>query len=146
MACSRCLRADHARQTRAVQGLLANKLQDLKRIFPGTEGFSIFQLVDDTPSLLTSAGEQIWNQPGDIEACDALYSSGLVFATAISSQDHCGVVHIRGQTHLFSLYAFGEKFLVFWTTLKEGEEPHETSSEDDQVMEWCAEVQELVSA
>mmetsp|Transcript_26707 Transcript_26707/g.39681 ORF Transcript_26707/g.39681 Transcript_26707/m.39681 type:complete len:154 (+) Transcript_26707:120-581(+) len=96
-----------------VPELVRDKLEAVTRIYPSTKYVCVVNsigeliaalLVEETPSAEVLA------------AISALKRSAIQFASTLDQED-CPVMHLTGETYMFSLYEVGEFLLAFYTEI-----------------------------
>jgi len=120
---------------------LQNTLKEVPDIFPGTQ--SCF-LIYPSGKLIAqiNGGEQI--KEGELQVACKLTTAALEFGETLKEKE-CPVIHIQGETHLFSCYSIAENLLVFYTDIKGSRlDAYDTAPADAKMVEICETLRQLL--
>mmetsp|Transcript_18915 Transcript_18915/g.19650 ORF Transcript_18915/g.19650 Transcript_18915/m.19650 type:complete len:154 (+) Transcript_18915:65-526(+) len=96
--------------------LVREKLEVINKIYPSTKYVCV---VNREGELIASLMEEETPTSESLIAIATLKSSALQFASTLQQID-CPVLHLTGETYMFSLYEVGDFLLAFYTEIHGG--------------------------
>jgi len=138
MSCSCCVNAPLAPK---LQKQLQLKLKEIQLIFPGTNSAYI---IDGTGNIIAQIPTDSVKDT-ELAAVFKLKGAAIQFGNTLKDAEGPFILHIKGETYLFSSYDIGENLLVFYTEMTaKNLEQFEIEDEDDKVKQLCEQLQTML--